>query len=140
MKKSFVSLIMIILLTGCAASQKTSAEKEVILKKFSADRFGASSETFYNSDSTYALIVGQSKSTSLNPNPVLRFFVYDIKGEVIVIEDGFSSGRVFWKDKSHIEVTVTHGIVSAEDDDNISGYIYDVSSGTRSALKPASQR
>jgi hypothetical protein len=125
---------------GCAASEKTFTERELILKKISAEKYGLRFNTFYNKDSTYALIIREEKASALNPNPALRFIVYSIGGEKIILEENLSSGHAAWIDSEQIEVRITGEVISSIEKDNFFGYIYNVKTGTKSDLNPASQK
>ncbi|PKL84397.1 MAG: hypothetical protein CVV24_00225 [Ignavibacteriae bacterium HGW-Ignavibacteriae-3] len=137
--KCFVIIPFLLLVIGCSVPQKSFKDAEIILRDLSAGKFGSSVQIFYNADSTFALNIKQEKSSSRNPNPPLNFFVYNFKIAKIIFEDSLSAGSASWLNNNQIEVRLIPGIVSADEGENLFGYIYNVNSGKKSDLNPAQQ-
>lgn len=134
LKKYFALFIFLLFLVSCAASQKPFAEQEAILKKLSLEKFGVSFRLSYNIDQSFALSIKQEKTTNQNPNPVLQFFVFDVAKNVTVFEDNVAGGKVRWKNPDQIEVILTPGTVSTEDNNKLYGYLYNVKLKTKADL------
>lgn len=134
LKKCFALFISLLFLVGCAASQKPFAEQEAILKKLSLERFGISFQLLYNTDQSFALSIKREKAANQNPNPVLQFFVFDVAKSIIVFEDNVAGGKVRWKNSDEIEVLLTPGTVSTEDNNKLYGYLYNVKLKTKADL------
>jgi len=111
---------------NCSSSEKTFAEKEIVLNKLSVEKFGVSFQTTYNADNSFALVVEKAKVTSKNPNPFLRFFIYGLGESKIIFEDNVAGGLASWKNDAQIEVAITPGTVSTEEIGKLYGYVYNV--------------
>jgi hypothetical protein len=134
MKNKFYLLITLLFLIRCSAIQTTLSDQEEYLKKLSADKFGTSFFISYNDTKSFALVVNQQKSTVKNPNPVLQFFVYDVGKSKISFEESVPAGKIKWKNNNQLEVVITPGTVSTEENGKLYGYIYNVSLGTKTDL------
>jgi len=124
---------------NCSASQKTFTEQEVILKKFSIEKYGATFHLIYNTEKSYSVVVKQEKATVQNPSPVLQFFIFDLEKEKIVFEDNLAGGKINWKSNDLVEIIVTPGIISTEDNNKIYGYIYNVKLKTKTDINSSTQ-
>lgn len=139
LKKYFALFISIFFLVGCAPSQKSFTEKEINLKKLSIEKFGTMFHLIYNGEKSYSLAVKQERAAALNPNPLLQFFVFDMREEKIVFEDNLAGGKINWKTNDQVEVIVTPEIVSTDENNKIHGYIYDVRLKTKKDLNSPTQ-
>lgn len=133
-------LFFSLLLINCAGSDNAFERQESVLKKLSLEKFGISSRLIYNSDKSCSIVVKQEKSTAKNPNPLLQFFVYDLRKDKIIFEESFTGGRIKWKNNRLIEVTFTPEMISTEDSNKLYGYIYDVDLGTKTDLNSQSTK
>ncbi len=130
--------ITFLLLAGCLVTQKTFSEQDINLKKLSVEKFDASFHIPYNNKKSFALVVKQEKSTAKNPNPVLRFFVYEMGKGKIILEESLAAGKIKWKTNNQIEVIITPEMISTEDNNKLYGYIYNVDLGTKTDLNTQS--
>lgn len=124
---------------GCSASQKTFTEQEVLLKKLAIEKYGAVFNLLYNTEKSYSVVVSQRKASLQEPNPVLRFFVYNMTKEKIVFEDNVAGGKITWINNQQIEISVTPGAISTELNNNNYGYIYNVKMNTKAKINSSSQ-
>ncbi len=138
-KMFFPWFITILFLMGCSSSQKTFTEKEVLLKKLSIEKYGTTFNLLYNTEKSYSVVVSQGKASLQEPNPVLRFFVYDMTKEKIVLEDKVAGGKITWINNEQIEVSVTPGAISTELNNNNYGYLYNVKMNTKAEINSSSQ-
>jgi len=127
-------LLFLLLLCGCTAAQNKCAPRSARLRSIAAEKYGAAYQTSTNSDRHFAIVRKQEKESSLNPNPALHFFVYDMKKGVVVFEDNVGAARVRWINSRQIEVAVTPGTVSRDRADEIPGYRVDVETGLKSLI------
>ncbi|TSA27076.1 MAG: hypothetical protein D4R68_06190 [Ignavibacteriales bacterium] len=126
LKKYFALFVPLFFMINCSSSEKTFAEKEIVLNKLSVEKFGVSFQTTYNADNSFALVVEKAKVTSKNPNPFLRFFIYGLGESKIIFEDNVAGGLASWKNDAQIEVAITPGTVSTEEIGKLYGYVYNV--------------
>ena len=133
-KKPFAYFINLLFLINCSVSHKTFTEQEVILKKLSIEKYGTTFQLMYNTEKSYSAVVKQEKVTSQNPNPGLQFFIFDMEEEKIVFEDNIAMGKINWENNDKIEVIVTPGMISTEDNNKIHGYIYNVKLKTKTDI------
>jgi len=138
-KKIFACFIPLLFLINCSASQKTFTEKEVILKKLSIEKYGATFHLIYNTEKSCSVVVKQEKVTAQNPNPVLQFFIFDMGEGKIVFEDSIAGGKINWKDNDRLEVIVTPGIISTDDNNKLYGYLYNVKLKTKTDINSSTQ-
>jgi hypothetical protein len=122
------------LLFRCSAFQNKSSVRRTGLEAVALDKFGAASRVSYNSDKHFALVCAQEARTAQNPNPSLRFFIFDVINEKIIFEDNLNAALARWKTGFQIEVIFTPGMVSKEDAGRPKGYIYDVKTGIKTDL------
>ena len=132
----FFSLFLI----NCAGTDNAFNKQESVLKKLSLEKFGTSFRLIYNSDKSYSIVVKQEKSTAKNPNPLLRFFAYDMEKNKIIFEESIPAGKIKWRNNRQFEVTITPEMISTEDSNKLYGYIYDVDLGTKTDLNSQSTK
>ena len=132
----FFSLFLI----NCAGTDNAFNKQESVLKKLSLEKFGTSFRLIYNSDKSYSIVVKQEKSTAKNPNPLLRFFAYDMEKNKIIFEESIPAGKIKWRNNRQFEVTITPEMISTEDSNKLYGYIYDVDLGTQTDLNSQSTK
>ena len=132
--KVFISFFILFFVVGCAGSNYSIEEREIILNKLSAVKYGNTSRPVYNSDKSFSIVYKQEKAIANNPNPFLRFFIYDMEKQEIILEDSAVGGKIRWRDNDRIEVTVTPGNISTELNDSMNGYIYNVRLKTKTSI------
>jgi hypothetical protein len=121
-------------LCGCASLWNQCAPKGTRLEIVAVEKCGPSYRTEYNADRGFVIIRKQEKESALNPNPALRFFVYDVKRAAVVFEDSLGAARVSWINSRQIEVAVVPGAVRSGRAEEIPGYRFDVETGVKSSM------
>jgi hypothetical protein len=96
-----------------------------MLSKIIKEKFPQQNSIQYNTNKTYALCLNNTKSQSNKP---LKFFVYSIKTDKIILEDSLPKGKVKWLNENQIEVTSVPGIVRGREgkENQENGYIFDL--------------
>ena len=82
----------------------------------------------YNSDNTFVLCLKRNKKTEPSPFPSINYFVYDIKGEILLFEEAIDRGDVKWINDFQIKISTIPGIVKGDEKNEGKGaeYIYDL--------------
>ncbi|KAB2878692.1 hypothetical protein F9K33_12075 [bacterium] len=110
MKLQIPFLIIIFLVFSCASS-KEAQEK---YKSLAIEKYKENVDYVYNESKSFVLCVNASKPTALKPLHRVRFFVYDIKNDAIVMEETVVDGSVRWINDHAIEVSYTLGLDSKD--------------------------
>lgn len=129
MKLSRLVFMTSVMMLSCTAS-KEAQEKYKIL---AADKYRENVDYVFNESKSFVLCQNLSKSTILKPENAIRFFVYDMKNDAVVIEESYANGSVRWINDHAIEVTYHLGVASKDPSLPHSGkYIFDIITKQRS--------
>lgn len=110
----------------CACIKPAPPPNKDDFKNIAEKKFGTDFQFSFNSDSSFVLIINQKKPTAQNPFPLLKFFVYDLSNNKIILEDNRPNSMVVWKNSYQVEVIITPEMVSTDAKNNSKGYIYDL--------------
>ena len=105
-------------------------ETPAAYETLAAEKYEGQGTYLFNEDSTYVLVQKQDGLTTINPSPLVRFFVYD-RAEEKVMYEGSAAGTVAWADAHHLRIVETPGAVRDEEPSS-SGYLIDVRTGEKS--------
>lgn len=127
MKLSRLVLIAGFLMFSCTAS-KEAQEK---YKTLAVEKYKGNANFIFNESKSFVLC--QSVPKSINLVNSIRFFVYDIKNDAVVIDETYADGAVRWINDHAIEVTYHLGVASKDPSVPHSGkYIFDIITKQRS--------
>jgi len=121
--------ILLIFLLSVVISCQPSGKSEVqntSIESFAKKRYTDNIHYLNNKNSTYTLCYSQKVKTALTPYPPLQFFVFDNQTQELIFEDNIARGSIKWIGKYKFEVTLIPGIVSIDQENNPTKYIYDV--------------
>jgi len=121
-----------LMITSCSsAKQETPSSDGDAYKKIASEKFGSGVDYLFNSSKTYVVCLKKSKPTSDLPQSKIDFLVFDLGKEEIIYENKLEGGEIRWMDNEKIEVKITPGIVSGDENPNEFIRIYDVKLKTR---------
>lgn len=99
----------------------TDEQRAENFHKIAREKYGDNYKIENNETKEYYLVTNFVKSaTDLS----IKFFVYEIKSEKILLEDFIKSGSVKWVDKYLLDVQIHPGIVKKNDSTDDIGYFY----------------
>jgi hypothetical protein len=130
-----ILLLSSLCLAGCSHIKNNSEKENEDFKKSAEEKLGKNLTYEYNAERTYALIYKQEKESAQKPNPALKLIVYDLVNSKLLFEDNLSSAKAFWKNDTEIEVRITPGNISTENQNTFYGYIYNVKTSEKTDLK-----
>ena len=90
----------------------------------------------FNQNRSQVICFKFSKPTGLKPHPELDFFIYDLNKENILFEDSLMNARVSWINNSQVQVEFIPEIISEDENQAKSGYIYDVNMMQKLPIEP----
>ncbi|MCU0611822.1 MAG: hypothetical protein MUE60_08550 [Candidatus Eisenbacteria bacterium] len=100
-------------------------------------RYGGTAKYLFNESRTHVLCLSQARSASpVGPGQAtspLRFFVYDLQADEVILEDSVENARVQWESETSLKVVITPGMVPGIEPREY-GYRFDVASRTRAEL------
>lgn len=104
------------LLLSCASAHKTQDAQTPMerCKQLAAEKYKTDVEFLIGENKDFVLCRTLSKSTALQPQQSVLFFVYDLKNDVVVIEESYADGSVRWLDGRAIEVNYHLGVASKD--------------------------
>ncbi len=137
--KALLILVVFTFVAGCSSLHKSIAEQETALKAMAVQKYGAAFELLFNNSKDFAIVVKQKKSSSLDPNPPLAFFVYNMKESKIIFEDSPGKATVIWKNNNQVEVRLVLGTISTENEENNYGYYFDVLKEVKSNINSSTK-
>ncbi|MFQ5652229.1 MAG: hypothetical protein ACE5IY_20050 [bacterium] len=122
--------VFLLLTVTCASSQKDrqNAREPGNYKKLALEKFGEDVQTYFNQSKTFVLCIKKDKTSSQNPFPPLRYFIFDLHRQEILHEESLPNGGVDWLNDYQIKITLIPGFITADEriNKNLMGYIYDV--------------
>ena len=120
------------ILTSCFSQKKkqhsnrNSINQTDGYKQVAFNKFGVDTISIFSPDGNYVLCKKKINDTLLNPNALLKFFVYDIDIKKILYEDKISGATISWSSNTKLLITIQKGIIiSAEDTGKVS-YLYNL--------------
>jgi hypothetical protein len=115
------------MITSCSSTknEKLPPNTETI-KTVTSHKLGSGVGYLFNNSKTYVICLKKSKPTPNFPQSQIHFLVYDISEEEIIYENKIEGGEIQWVDDERVEIKMTPGIVSGDEDPNDFIQIYDV--------------
>lgn len=117
---------------GCGATQKDSIP---VYHQIAAVKYGVNYSVIFNPDSSYVLCTNNGGAPGKVPPKALRFFVFNLITNKIVLEDTYASASVKWIKKYKLMVRVYPEAFSLKKNQNLVKVIYDVKKGTKIKIK-----
>ena len=130
-RKSYICLIAFLLFFITCHTTKTENKKStgtLDYKSIALKKYQKNIEYLFNSSDTYVICLTKNKPTPQMPQNQISFFVYDLANKEIILEDSLIDGEVSWKSDHDIQVKMTPGILTTDEEYNkqLTGYIFDV--------------
>jgi hypothetical protein len=131
LKRNAITLIALILFLTACHTAKTDAQKSTVsqeYKSIAVEKYGNNIEYVLNNSKTHVICLKQNKPTPQFPQNQISFFVYDLAKEEIILEESLIDGEVSWKNDREIQVKMTPGMLTTDEEYNkqLTGYIFDV--------------
>ena len=106
--------------------QKSAAPSDY--KSIAMEKYHSNIKYLFNSSDSFVICLKKIKPTSQFPRDLLNFFVYDLATQEIILEETSIDGNVWWKNDHEIQVRMTPGILTTDEEYNkhLMGYIFDV--------------
>lgn len=97
-------------------------------KSVAVEKYHDNIEYLFNTSKTFVICLKSNKPTPQIPQNQVRFFVYDLATEEIILEESLVGGEVSWKNDHEVRVKTTPGILTTDEEYNqqLTGYIFDV--------------
>jgi hypothetical protein len=137
MRKKFCFIVICITavcMYSCSALKEGSEKTIETDKEYAEKKLGSNILKMENISKTHVLMINQEKETALNPAPLLKFMLFEIKSNRLLFEDVVPAGNVRWINDRQIEILKIPGTVSIENKKSQSGYIFDIDSGRKIEL------
>lgn len=123
MKCRNLSIVLSFLILSCATSKQAQDK----YRSLAVEKFKENIDYVYNESKSFVLCVSAAKPTALKPQNSIRFFVYDINNDAIVMEESLTDGSARWINDRSIEVRYALGVDSKDPAVPHSGsYLFDV--------------
>lgn len=105
-------------------SSDNQTQQRHSIHEFALEKFGAGFEILENETKEYALVLSRSKSATQTG---IKFFIYEVLKNEIILEDQIQLGSVKWSDRYEIEIQNFPGTVRLNDTrTQKSGYRFNV--------------
>ena len=119
-----ILIVVLSVLTSCQPSGKS--EEKLSKESIAQQKFVDNINYLDNKNSTFTICYSQKVKTALNPFPPLHYFIFDNQKQEVIFEENLANGFVKWIGMYKIEVRITPGIVSFDQENKSNKYIYDV--------------
>ena len=125
-------MMLVAWLGGCAAPPATTAPEAPPYEREAMRRFGPGASVAYepNAPGTYMLVAHRPAPTPRQPQPLVSYFVFDLRAGRVAFEETAVVGRVGWDDDRFLRVERTPGAAPRPDGGDAS-YRVDVYTGRR---------
>ncbi|MFH0990319.1 MAG: hypothetical protein V1799_09940 [bacterium] len=134
--KTFL-LFLILVISGC--SSKKAAVHETAYQQLAYERYGERVEYLYNQSRSHVICLTKNEVTPKLPQQHLRFFLYDIAANTILLEDEIQNGSIAWKNNWLVVAIIIPGTVKIDEEDKPQGWQYDVQKKSRNPINPNEQ-
>jgi len=140
-KLLILKLITLMVLTSCS-NQKRRPNSNTILnyqtdnyKQVAFNKFGTDTVLILSPKENFVLCKKAIDKSSLNPNILSEFFVYDIDNEKILYEDKISGAEISWTTNTKLLITKQGGITTSPEDTGKIKYIYNLKTNKKENLQ-----
>ncbi len=111
MRTSIVLIIFLVFFGFCCKnSQKANSET---YKSVAIEKLGEGVEYLTNDDGSLVLCFSKKKNEGL-PSSAIKYLVYDLKKDVVLLEDLIDNGTIKWYDTRRLEIFLTPGTMGSQ--------------------------
>lgn len=103
----FIAVVLTISCKSSKAGTDTPSQSLETLINLTKERLGENATTDFNKSKSHALVALITASSKTSKS--VRFFVYEVKIEEVILEDFVSQGSIEWLDDSQIKVNKIPG-------------------------------
>lgn len=128
LKKILFPIGFLILFSGCGTNKKLILSEILSSKEdyqqIAYKKYGEDAECHLNPNQSFVLCL--KSDAQLNPNQLIKFFVYDIQQQEIIYEGKIANARISWHNNTQLLVLKQKGYITNPTDRGNWTYVFDL--------------